>query len=60
MEENQGNISPKLIELSQQCVPSDNKIRLKVRRSSIWEDTVTKIKTTKRRVKWSGKCPVCW
>ena len=48
MEENQGNIYPKLMELSQQCVHSGNKIRLKVRRSSMWEDTVTKMKRLQR------------
>ena len=42
--EDQGNIYPKLMKLSQQCVQSGNKIRLKLRRSNIWEDTVTTMK----------------
>ena len=42
--ENQEDICTKLNELFQKCSTSGNKIRLKVRRSCLWEDTLAKMK----------------
>ena len=42
--ENEQDICTKLGELFQQCNTSGNKIRLKVRRSCLWEDTLAKMK----------------
>ena len=42
--ENQEDICTKLGELFQKCSTSGNKIRLKVRRSCLWEDTLAKMK----------------
>ena len=44
MMENQEDICTKLGELFQKCSTSGNKIRLKVRRSCLWEDTLAKMK----------------
>ena len=55
--ENQEDICTKLNELFQKCSTSGNKIRLKVRRSCLWEDTLAKMKRVTpdcfmRRHKW--------
>ena len=42
--ENQEDICTKLSELFQKCSTSGNKIRLKVRRSCLWDDTLANIK----------------